>query len=80
MQSVHGLGLRLKSLDPRPVSDVGPYKAATYYLVVEGPYGEVQALLRRLETSPRLLRLDLIRLGSKAMLRVGRAKPKKWSR
>lgn len=68
MQSVDGLALRLKSLDPRPVVDVGPFKAATYYLVVEGPYDQVRSLLHRLESSDRLLRIDMIRLASSSRL------------
>lgn len=62
MGLVHGLPLRLTALSPRPPVEAGPYRAAVFQLSVEGSYEAADGLLRRLEGSPRLLRLDSYKL------------------
>jgi hypothetical protein len=65
IEGVRAIGpLRLTTLEPRDTIEVGPYKAAVFYLVVRGTYQDVERLLRWLESSPKLLRIDQIRLMS----------------
>ena len=54
--------LRLTGLDCDPVRDVGPYKAAVLRIDLEGGFFDIDALLRWLESNPRLLRIDSVNL------------------
>ncbi|RUL84177.1 acylphosphatase [Tautonia sociabilis] len=62
--------IKLVALDPRPPADIGPYKAPVYRVVVEGPFPELERFLRWLEGSPRLIRVDSIRVITKAAIGV----------
>ena len=52
--------LRLTGLDCDPLRDVGPYKAAVLRVELEGGFFDVDALLRWLDSNPRLLRVDSV--------------------
>lgn len=54
--------LKLESVDTTGVREVKPYKAVVIRLEVEGPFREIEAFLRWLESNPRLLRLDTLAL------------------
>jgi Tfp pilus assembly protein PilO len=65
MNQVRRLPLKLVSLDPRTPTDVGPYKLIGFRLTVEGRYADAEKLLRTIETSPRILRVEIVRLSPK---------------
>ena len=66
MAGVREFPLKLVSLDPRPPAKAPPYRGPTYRLVVEGPFPDLERFLRWLEGSPRLVRVDSIRVTTKA--------------
>jgi Tfp pilus assembly protein PilO len=54
--------LRLTTLECDPPRDVGPYKAVVLRAELEGAFFDMDALLRWLESNPRLLRIDSLRI------------------
>ena len=54
--------LRLTALDCDPPRDVGPYKAVVLRVDLEGAFFDMDALLRWLESNPRLFRIDSLRI------------------
>ncbi len=54
--------LRKTKLDCDPVRDVGPYKAVVLRVELEGSFFAMDALLRWLDSNPRLLRVDSLRI------------------
>jgi hypothetical protein len=63
LDAVRAYPLKLTSLEPKPPKEVGPYKTLVVDITVEGAYGDLERLLRWVETNPeRLFRVDLIRL------------------
>lgn len=65
MNQVRKFPLKLVSLDPRPPTEVGPYKVVSFRMAVEGKYMELERLLRSIETSPRILRVELAKISPK---------------
>jgi Tfp pilus assembly protein PilO len=62
LAGVRGFTLKLVTLDTDSTRDVGPYKAMVMKLEIEGGFQEIDRFLRWLESNPRLLRVDSIRL------------------
>ena len=58
--------LRLTGLDCDAVRDLGPYKATALRVELEGGFFDVDAFLRWLESNPRLLRIDTLRIAPQA--------------
>lgn len=63
MEGIRAQPVRLNSLEPGPLTDVGPYKAATVTITVEGAYNDQARLLEWIETAPRLHRINSIAMG-----------------
>lgn len=75
MGGVRQFPIKLIALEPRPPAKVGPYRAAVHRLVIEGPYPELEKFLRWLEGSPRMIRVDSVRVASRATNGRGAAAP-----
>lgn len=75
MGGVRQFPIKLISLEPRPPAKVGPYRAAVHRMVIEGPYSELEQFLRWLEGSPRMIRVDSVRILSRAVNGRGPAAP-----
>jgi hypothetical protein len=54
--------IKLVMLDTDAPKDLGAYRAMVVRIDVEGPYRDVNAFLRRVESDRRLLRIDVIKL------------------
>ncbi|MBY0398397.1 MAG: type 4a pilus biogenesis protein PilO [Thermoleophilia bacterium] len=65
MTGVRETSLKLVALEPRPPTTVGPYPAAVIAATVEGTYPQVERFLGWLETAPRVLRIDMMRVTAK---------------
>lgn len=66
MAQVRALPVKLVTLNPTATRDVGPYKIVAFRIVVEGAYADVWDLLRSLESSPRMVRVETIRISTKS--------------
>ena len=62
LEGIRGFPVNLVALNAEPSKDVGPYKAVVLRIELEGPFRNVNALLRWLETNERLCRVDVIRI------------------
>ncbi len=62
MDGVRATPLRLISLSPQTRLDVGPYSAEVFQIVVEGRFADLEIFLRWLESAPRLLRVNIMRI------------------
>lgn len=67
MGGVRQFPIKLISLEPRPPAKVGPYRAAVHRMVIEGSYPDLEQFLRWLEGSPRMIRVDSVRVVSRAV-------------
>ena len=54
--------LKLVSLDPDELKDLGPFKLIVLRVELEGWYHDVDAFIRWLEANPRLFRVDIAAL------------------
>lgn len=62
LRGVRALHLKLILLDTETPRDLGPYKAAVVRLSLEGNYHDINAFLRWVESNPRLLRIDSLKI------------------
>lgn len=53
-------GLTQTAVRPKPPEAIGPYKAVTLEIGLEGSFGDLSAFLRWLETNERLFRVDAL--------------------
>jgi len=53
--------LRLRDMSSKPSRKVGPYDAMVLTVEVEGPFNKLREVIEALESSDRLLRVDIIR-------------------
>jgi Tfp pilus assembly protein PilO len=65
LEGVRAYPLKLVLLDTDKPRDLGPYKAIVVRLTLEGGYRDINAFLRWVESNPRLLRIDSVRLEPK---------------
>jgi Tfp pilus assembly protein PilO len=54
--------LKMVSLDPDEVKELGPYKIVVLRVEIEGWHRDIDAFLRWIEANPRLFRVDSARL------------------
>jgi Tfp pilus assembly protein PilO len=62
LNGVRGFPLRPISCEPDTSKDVGPYKARSVNMTVQGPFPAIEKFLRWVESNPRLLRVDKLQL------------------
>jgi hypothetical protein len=58
LEGLRGFPLKVVSLDPRPLQNVGPYKAVVMRIQLEGSFQELHKFLGWLETNERLFWVD----------------------
>ena len=54
--------VRLRGMEARDPAKVGPYKAITLIVEIEGAYGQLKQFVEWVEQSDRLLRVDTLRV------------------
>jgi Tfp pilus assembly protein PilO len=54
--------LRLRDMSTKPRRKAGPYEAVVLCVEVEGPFNKIRDFIEDLESSDRLLRIDVVRL------------------
>jgi Tfp pilus assembly protein PilO len=54
--------LKLVTLDSEPLKEVGPYKAVSLRIELEGSFPDMNGFLEWLETNDRLFRIDQVRI------------------
>jgi Type II secretion system (T2SS), protein M subtype b len=62
LDGIRSLPLKLLSLALDPTRDAGPYQVAAVRVDVEGKYEGIDALLTWVESNPRLLRVDSLKI------------------
>ena len=62
MNGIRKFPLQQVKLETKEPRDVGPYKAVEIHINVEGTFGNLDSFLEWLETNPRLIRVDSIKI------------------
>jgi hypothetical protein len=62
LDGIRSFPLRLVRLDTDPPREVGPYQMIAFRMELEGAYQDVAALLRWVETNPRLMRIEKVQI------------------
>lgn len=62
LDGVRKLPLKMAKLDSEAARDVGPYKVVVLRMELEGAFKDLDKYLEWLETNPRLIRIDSVRI------------------
>ena len=62
LNGIRGFPLRPITCEPDTTKDVGPYKARSVTMTIQGPFPAIEKFLRWVESNPRLLRVDKLQL------------------
>ena len=62
MDGIRNFPLKLINLEIKAPRDVGPYKAVEMHINLEGTFGNFDSFLEWLETNPRLIRIDSVKI------------------
>lgn len=62
MDGIRKFPIRQLKLDPEDARDLGPYKAVVMRMELEGTFRDLDSFLEWLETNPRLIRVDYVKI------------------